>query len=467
MAGATISEMEKRVGLSTYVVENEGIGGMIKVKVSDFRVEEEFGNYPLDPKGRFSVIEVTLKNWETNKFINRLAKELKISRNRIWFSGTKDKRAITRQLMIVDAPITKIQDVKLNDVKISCIGRSHQKLKFGEHISNKFTVIVRGCAKKDGSPMTNEEALINAEKILSEMEEKLGKGIFPNWIGPQRFGGLRAVTAEVGERIIEDDFEKAVNTYIGLESIFESEEVQKFRKTWNETKDIDKCLEIIPNRLNFERNMLLELKNKLDYVSAFKTLPNNLQLMCIHAAQSKLFNKVLASRIKSKLPIKSPLIGDIVGQLKEKMNIDDKNLVTVEKETLTRIERNCKLGRIAITGPLPGYSYIIAKGKVGNLEEKVLKENNFDKDSWNIQKIPRLSSAGTRRPLTSNFYDLNIEICSSEVEEDDSKIWDEGPKEGDRWNPNGASIKFKFKLPPGSYASILLREFMRSPMNHY
>ena len=34
MAQATTSEMENRVGLNTYVVENEGIGGLIKVKVS-------------------------------------------------------------------------------------------------------------------------------------------------------------------------------------------------------------------------------------------------------------------------------------------------------------------------------------------------------------------------------------------------------------------------------------------------
>ena len=111
MAIATISEIEKKVGLDTYAVENEGIGGIIKVKISDFRVEESFRNIGLDPKGRFSVIQVTLRNWETNRFINRFARELKISRNRIWFSGTKDKRAITSQLMIVDAPINKIEKI--------------------------------------------------------------------------------------------------------------------------------------------------------------------------------------------------------------------------------------------------------------------------------------------------------------------------------------------------------------------
>ena len=467
VALATIAEMEKRVGLDSYAVENEGIGGLLKVKISDFRVEEEFKRVSLDPKGRFSVIEVTLKNWETNRFVNRLSKELRISRNRIWFSGTKDKRAITSQLMIIDAPMHKIEKIELGDVKISCIGRTHQKLKFGEHLSNKFTVIVRGCAKKDGSPMNNEEALENANKIISGMEEKIGKGLFPNWIGPQRFGGLRAVTAEVGEKVIDDDYEEAVNTYLGMVSPFESEEVIKFRTQWNETKDIEKCLEIIPNKLGFEKNMLYRLKKTNDYLSAFKTLPNNLQLMCIHAVQSKIFNKSLALRIKSNLTLNKPLIGDIVGHLNEKGNIDTKNIVIVENETLERIERNCNLGRLAITGPLPGFEEIIATGEIGKLENKIINDAKFSKDSWQIEKIPRLSSSGSRRPITSNYSNMNIEICSKEVEEDNSIKWDNGPKKGDRWNPEGASIKFKFSLPPGSYASVLLREIMRSPINHY
>lgn len=467
MAIATISDIEKKVGLDTYAVENEGIGGIIKVKVSDFRVEESFRNIGLDPKGRFSVIQVTLRNWETNRFINRFARELKISRNRIWFSGTKDKRAITSQLMIVDAPINKIEKIELNDVKISYIGRTHKKLKFGEHQSNKFTVVVRGCTKINGEPMSDDEAMENINLIISKMEQKLGPDIFPNWIGPQRFGGIRAVTAEVGVHVIEEDFEMAVNTYLGMVSQFENEEVSNFRKMWNETKDIEKCLEIIPQRLNFEKKLLFELKKSNNYISAFKTLPNNLQLMFIHAVQSKIFNKYLASRINSDLCLKKPSEGDIVGHLTEKRNIDINNLTIVENETKNRIERNCDLGRLAITGPLPGYSNIIAKGDSGKLENKIISAMNYNKDSWQIEKIPRLSSSGSRRALTSSFSNLIIESCSKEVEENESKVWDEGPKEGDRWNPDGASIKFKFELPPGSYATVFLREIMRSPINHY
>ena len=153
--------------------------------------------------------------------------------------------------------------------------------------------------------------------------------------------------------------------------------------------------------------------------------------------------------------------------INEKGNIDGKNIVLVEKDTLKRIERNCNLGRLAITGPLPGFENIIATGKSGKLEKEVIKKENFNEKSWQIDKIPRLSSSGSRRAITSNYTNISIEVCSKEVESEQSKKWDEGPKKGDRWNPEGSALKFKFSLPPGSYASILLREIMRSPINHY
>ena len=43
--------------------------------------------------------------------------------------------------------------------------------------------------------------------------------------------------------------------------------------------------------------------------------------------------------------------------------------------------------------------------------------------------------------------------------------WLEGPKDGQLWHPEGACIRFRFTLPSGSYATTLLREFMRVPLN--
>ncbi len=45
--------------------------------------------------------------------------------------------------------------------------------------------------------------------------------------------------------------------------------------------------------------------------------------------------------------------------------------------------------------------------------------------------------------------------------------WASGPREGERWHPEGACLRLRFTLPPGTYATVLMREFMRSPLDHY
>ena len=90
---STKDPVASAIGLEGYATKTIGIGGVLKARVSDFRVEEISSAVALDPRGRFTVAKVTLTNWETNKFIGKLASQLKISRNRIFFSGTKDKRA--------------------------------------------------------------------------------------------------------------------------------------------------------------------------------------------------------------------------------------------------------------------------------------------------------------------------------------------------------------------------------------
>ena len=91
MTGASI---EGVLGLSEWPVESEGIGGLLKCRVEDFRVEEASKTPALDPKGRFTVARVTMNNWETNRYLRRLARACGINRNRIFSSGIKDKSCL-------------------------------------------------------------------------------------------------------------------------------------------------------------------------------------------------------------------------------------------------------------------------------------------------------------------------------------------------------------------------------------
>ena len=343
------------IGLTGYATDASGIGGLVKTRVEDFRVEELSTKLSMDQRGRFTVARITLRNWETNRFIARLAKALGIPKERIFFAGTKDKRAITRQLFVIDAPANKVSGVELTDVDIEVLGRTHQKIGFGNHRGNRFTITVRGCAHPDGSPMSDEEAMAEIERIHAMLEQTLGAERFPNWIGPQRFGSGRPVTAEVGRHVIAGRFEDAVMAYLSMPGTGEAPDVASFRARVREEGITEEVIEACPDWMDFERRMATHLLEKPDdHVGAFRRLPNNLQLMTVHALQSVVFNRALHARLEEGLPLATPVEGDLVGRVDDRGQLEAKGCVTVQGRTADRIARNCTLGRLTVTGPLPG-----------------------------------------------------------------------------------------------------------------
>ena len=187
--------------------------------------------------------------------------------------------------------------------------------------------------------------------------------------------------------------------------------------------------------------------------------------MTIHAAQSIIFNQSLNRRISSGLPISTPIEGDLVGRIDEKGQLNVNSCVTVESRTLPRITRNCQLGRLVTTGPLPGSEIYVAGGKSREIELSAISDSGLAEIDWNIEQIPRLSSKGTRRALVSNFNDLYIDSVPIAIPESLGERWNSGPNENSRWHPEGACIRFRFSLSSGSYATTLLREFMQCPLN--
>ena len=85
--------------------------------------------------------------------------------------------------------------------------------------------------------------------------------------------------------------------------------------------------------------------------------------------------------------------------------------------------------------------------------------------TWKVERIGRLTTKGTRRPLVTTFSEFQYESVPIAGGETMGEKWNEGVQEGDLWHPEGACIRFRFTLPSGSYATTLLREFMRTPLH--
>jgi len=121
---------ERIAGIEAYLTKFKGIGGKLRTIPEDFIVEE-ISKYPTENgKGIHTIVSVTSLNWETNQLIKELSKKLHISRNRINFAGTKDKRAKKTQLMsLFDVSKEELSNLKINYVNIQYKYQSYNSIK--------------------------------------------------------------------------------------------------------------------------------------------------------------------------------------------------------------------------------------------------------------------------------------------------------------------------------------------------
>lgn len=426
---------ETFIGMHNYLCDTDGTGGHLKTLPEDFIVREISEPPRAKDNGDYTVAKVTARNWETNRLVRLMSRGLGVSRDRIGFAGTKDKRAVTTQLMSFYGQ-HDLSKINLKDVTIEDPYRAARGIQIGDLIGNSFEITVRDLATPIGQ----------IPKILEENHSIMKKtGGFPNYFGVQRFGVIRPVTHLVGEKLIRGDIEGAVRTYISYRTPLEETEVQEKRQELENCSGDDwkRLLNTIPENMSFEKTMVGVLASDPDdWVGAISILPTNLQMMFVHAYQSKLFNEMLSRRMDAELPLNMPVEGDVV------IPIDSNGIPNHEEPILTTsknidlVIRQVRAKRAFVTITLFGSDSTLAEGEMGKIERQVIEEEKICNDDFVIPELPRCSSKGNRREILCPLKDLKYVV-------------------------NEDSYTLSFDLPKGNYATCLLREFMKSEMRDY
>jgi len=426
-----VLDAEKNIGIETFFTTFSGVCGKLRTITEDFIVNE-ISKHPDENKdGKFLIADITVKNWETNHLVRELSKKLHISRKRVSFAGTKDKRAKSTRLMsFYNISKKDLEKIEIKDVEIENIYRSNRPIKIGDLIGNSFEIFIRDI------DVTSEKQL---QDIVSYI---INYGGFPNFYGIQRFGTIRPITHIVGRYIINGDLENAVMAYIANPIIGEEANTFKLRKKLEKTRNFSEALKSYPKYLNFEKAMLNKLVvDSEDFVGAFKELPNNLLTMFIYAYQSYLFNKILSKRIQRKLPLNAAVVGDIILPIRKDV-IDGK--ISVTERNIEKVNKQIYKGKAFVSAVLFGSDSKFSEGEMGEIEHKIIDEEKIDLRDFIIPDIPCLSSKGSRRPILSKVKDLNFKLIDDDL------------------NKGKLSVKLKFELLKGCYATSLLREFMKT-----
>jgi tRNA pseudouridine13 synthase len=419
---------ERAIGLEVFYTNTPGTGGKVKKQCDDFLVEE-ISRFPQpDEKGRFVVAKVTSENWETNRLIRVLSHALGISRYRIGFAGTKDKRAITSQLMSFEAPLEAVQRISVHQVSITDAYRAKKNMTIGDLIGNRFRIRVRECS------FDGEQLVSTMAATIAELDELRG---FPNFFGVQRFGSLRPITHIVGKHIIKGEFEKAVLAYAANPVPAESDEAREARKFIQETHDFSEGLRMLPKALMFERIVVGHLAQKPgDYPGAIMAMPRNLQMMFVHAYQSYLFNRILSERIRSRLPLNEPLVGDVVLPVDKDGLPDHDKYIPVTKTNVDLVATQVRNGRAYVGAVLFGSESELAKGEPGEIEAIIIAAEGIERKDFVVPIIPECSSTGSRREIVAKYSELSY--CAK-----------------------GRDMEIDLSLGKGCYATTFLREIMK------
>lgn len=218
---------------------------ILKDQPEDFIVEENISPsiFSQEPT-HYHVYLLTKKNYTTERAVRQVAFSLKKPRNKFSYAGTKDKKAITKQHIVIQGVSKEqVEKLVLEDISLEFKGYAKNHLRLGDLESNRFHIVIR-----------------NAPGPIQEKETFE----VPNYFDDQRFS-TQNVT--IGMHLLKKEFDKITALLIEHDDDF--------------SEKISAHLEKLPN----------------DHIGAIRLLPRKTMLFFVHAVQSLLFNELLKKEI--------------------------------------------------------------------------------------------------------------------------------------------------------------------------
>lgn len=437
LSSLKIEDVEKFIGMTEYVSKSIGIGGIIKACPEDFMVWEilesgedakrlfESSSF-FESYGNHHLCVMKKVNLDTIRAVSLIAKRLNLRSKEIGICGIKDKVSISWQFLTIPSHgVESGRTLRINSfIEVKPVRSVQHKISSRQLRNNAFHVVIR-------YPRTVDTSII--DEVIRELEIK---GV-PNYYGHQRFGITRPITPIVGLLIMKNDLRKAVAAFLSEHTNLESERNRLLRKELAERWDLEWASEHFPRSLTYERIMIDSLmKYPGDYVRCLRALPLRLRRLLVESVAARIFNLTLSKIIKEGR-FNELEVGDIVLPLNPSGRADKNKPVNVTSRNIRQIEKLVKNGKMVVALPSPGYLSPLPRSSKGEIMLRVMEEEGVDFKDFKVEGLPEASTKGSLRPMKIPKWTCSVTSVSNE------------------------SLALFFMLPPGSYATVLLREIMK------
>ena len=377
----------------------------LKARPEDFRVEERL-KLRLKRAGAFSVYRLEKRFWNTLDVINHL--EQRHGLRKLSRAGLKDRYALSVQYLSL--PGRGPRQVIEKNYTLRLAGMADEPVSRDVLLGNSFKVTLRALTDEEGSA------------ILSALP-KVNRFGFPNYYDEQRLGSARHGQGFIARRLIAGHFNGALRLWLGTPSAADDTQMRR-RKAAIEDHwgNWPRILELAPPEGQPAiRHLSL---NPKDFKGAVYLIPRTLLELFVNAYQGWLWNEVLAALLADlKIPLR---------QLEYSLG----TLAFYDELTPTDAKF---LSKLII--PAPGPDAEFASERAARATNQVLAREGLTLDQLELKM--RI------RGVFFKAYPRKAMVVPEHLKA--------SPTEGDDLYPGRKKLVLSFFLPPGSYATMLIK----------
>lgn len=412
------------------------VAGVFKARWEDFEVVEVPAFEP-EGAGDHLWLEVEKHGLATPRAVSDLARALGVKPSSVGYAGMKDARAVARQWMSVEhVDPDRALGLELPRIRVLQAVRHPRKLRRGWHRGNRFVIRIR--RSDSGPPPVAGGDPDVAVTLVGQVLDVLASRGVPNYYGPQRFG-TRGDTWRVGRALAREEWDEAAALIAGRPLRAGDEAVDPAAGIHADSGDILRARELFDAGRFAEAadawprgfGQCARLARAMDRTGgdAARALPvvgKRMLRLYASAYQSWLFNAVLAERVRGGTMARL-LDGDLAWKH------DTEALFLVDDPAAE--QGRADAFEVSPTGPLVGRRMREPGGAVAALETRIVTAIGLRPESLESRAMAPLT--GRRRPLRFRVGNAAVTPGTDGL---------------------GRYLELRFALPPGCYATAVLRE---------
>ena len=386
----------------------------IKQRLDDFRVRELLADGVLQPSGEHRVYRVTKRKLTSLEAARELAAVAGVPAGEVALAGLKDRQGVTVQYM----SLRRGREVNLRalDLTVESVGFADEALESRHSLGNAFELTLRGLVQEDLDALRENVPLVRDCGVVNYFDE-------------QRFGNLRHNQGWIAELLMRGEREEALRRLLASLSDHDDAASHGFKRGLLEAwGDWSRCRELA-GRFGEHHSVFEYLKkNPEDFGGAFYHIASRLRLIHLYAFQSHVWNRAVADFVRKHAPE------------------GERVVLTGVEGPLVYPSRPLALPPGATFRlPGPGFEDVRDPEQRGLLEDALARERLTAAD-FRIDGVPGFQLKGEDRDLLISPRHLRVR-----------------PPERDSENFDAFSVKVRFELPRGAYATLVVRRLLSSP----